>query len=45
MAEHLDKSGASLVILSENSDTTSAAGKIVFWLLAVLNEFERDLIS
>ena len=41
----LDKSGADLVSLSEKIDTTSAAGKMVFRLLAVLNEFERDLIS
>ena len=31
--------------LSEKIDTTSAAGKMVFRLLAVLNEFERDQIS
>ncbi len=31
--------------LSEKLDTTSAAGKMMFRLLAVLAEFERDLTS
>lgn len=41
----LDAAGADLVSLSENIDTTSAAGKMLFRLLSVLAEFERDLIS
>src|SRR6266540_4221445 len=45
ISEHLHKSGANLVSLSEKIDTTSAAGKMVFRLLAVLAEFERDLAS
>lgn len=45
MAERLDKAGADLVSLSEKIDTTSAAGKMVFRMLAVLNEFERDQVS
>ena len=45
IAERLDKSGADLVSLSEKLDTTSAAGKMMFRLLAVLAEFERDLTS
>jgi len=45
LAEMLDKAGADLVSLSEKIDTSSAAGKMVFRLLAVLNEFERDQIS
>jgi site-specific DNA recombinase len=45
IAERLDKAGANLVSLSEKIDTTSAAGKMVFRMMAVLNEFERDLIS
>ena len=45
IAERLDKAGADLVSLSESIDTTSAAGKMVFRLLAVLAEFERDLAS
>jgi len=45
IAERLDKAGADLVSLSEKIDTTSAAGKMVFRMLAVLAEFERDQIS
>ena len=45
IAERLDKSGADLVSLSEKIDTTTAAGKMVFRMLAVLAEFERDLVS
>jgi len=45
IAERLDKAGADLVSLSEKIDTTSAAGKMVFRMLAVLAEFERDLVS
>jgi site-specific DNA recombinase len=45
MAERLDRAGADLVSLSERIDTTTAAGKMVFRMLAVLNEFERDQVS
>ena len=45
IAEKLERSGADLVSLSENIDTTSAAGKMIFRMLAVLAEFERDLVS
>ncbi len=45
IAERLDKAGADLVSLSERIDTTSAAGRMLFRLLAVLAEFERDLVS
>ncbi|MCD4700671.1 MAG: recombinase family protein [Candidatus Aegiribacteria sp.] len=45
IAEKLDKAGADLVSLSEKIDTTSASGKMLFRLMAVLNEFERDQIS
>lgn len=45
IAERLDKAGADLVSLSEKIDTTSAAGRMVFRMLAVLAEFERDLVS
>jgi site-specific DNA recombinase len=41
----LDAAGADLVSLTESIDTTHAAGKMVFRLLSVLAEFERDLIS
>ena len=45
IGERLDKSCADLVSLSERIDTTSAAGKMMFRMLAVLAEFERDQIS
>ena len=45
LAEALQKRGADLVSLSEKIDTTSASGKMVFRLLAVLGEFERDQVS
>ena len=45
MAEALGKAGADLVSLSENLDTTSAAGKAIFKIFAVMAEMERDLIA
>jgi DNA invertase Pin-like site-specific DNA recombinase len=45
VSDYLEWVGADLVSLSEKIDTTSASGKMVFRLLAVLAEFERDLIS
>jgi DNA invertase Pin-like site-specific DNA recombinase len=45
IADWLSKVGADLVSLSERLDTTTAAGKMVFRLLAVLAEFERDQIA
>lgn len=45
ISERLSKLGADLVSLSERIDTTSASGKMIFRLLAVLNEFERDQIA
>lgn len=45
IAERLDKAGCDLVSLSESIDTTTAAGKMIFRMLAVLAEFERDCVS
>lgn len=45
IADRLARAGADLVSLSEQIDTTSAAGKMVFKMLAVLAEFERDLTA
>ena len=45
IGERLDKAGADRVSLSEKIDTTTAAGKMVFRMLAVMAEFERDLVS
>lgn len=45
LAESIERRGADLVSLTEKIDTTSAAGRMVFRMLAVLNEFERDQVS
>ena len=45
ISERLGKNGADLVSLSERIDTTTAAGKMVFRMLAVLAEFERDQVA
>ena len=45
ISERLEKAGADMVSLSERIDTTTAAGKMVFRMLAVLAEFESDLIG
>lgn len=45
IAERLDKAGADLASLSESIDTTSAAGRMLFRMLAVLAEFEKDLVA
>lgn len=45
LASRLERIGADLVSLSERIDTTSATGRMVFRLLAVLAEFERDQVA
>jgi len=45
IAGRLDKAGASLVLLTESVDTTTAAGRMFFGMLAVLAAFERDLTA
>jgi len=45
IAEDLRKKGADLVSLTEKIDTTTAAGKMIFTVLAAIAAFERDLIS
>lgn len=45
MSEYLMKRGADLVSITEKIDTTTAAGKMVFRMLAVLSEFERDQVA
>jgi DNA invertase Pin-like site-specific DNA recombinase len=45
LSESLESQGIDLVSLTEKIDTTTAAGKMVFRMLAVLNEFERDQIA
>lgn len=45
IAERLEAKGADLVSLTEKIDTTTAAGRMVFRMLAVLAEFEREQIG
>lgn len=45
ISDTLQKKGADMVSLSEKIDTTSAAGKMVFNMMAVLAEFEREQIA
>jgi len=45
IAEELDKAGGNLASISERIDTTTAAGNMVFRMLAVLAEFEREQIG
>jgi DNA invertase Pin-like site-specific DNA recombinase len=45
ISDRLANAGADLVSLSERIDTTTATGKMVFRMLAVLAEFERDQVS
>lgn len=45
IGELLSKAGADLVSLSEKIDTTSAAGKMIFRMFAVMAEFEKDQVS
>lgn len=45
ISELINKREADLVSLSEKIDTTTAAGKMVFRLMAVMAEFESDIIS
>lgn len=42
ISQTIEKKGADLVSLSEKIDTTGASGKMIFNMLAVLNQFERD---
>jgi site-specific DNA recombinase len=45
LADTLGRSNADLVSLTEQIDTSTAAGRMVFRMLATLAEFERDLIA
>ncbi len=45
IAERLSKSGADLAAVADQIDTSSASGKMIFRILAVIAEFERDIIS
>jgi DNA invertase Pin-like site-specific DNA recombinase len=41
----LEKRGMELKSLKENIDTTTPTGRLMFYLMAALAEFERDIIS
>ena len=45
ISEQLKEKGIELVSLKETLDTTTATGKMMFGMLAVLAQFERDQIS
>ena len=45
IGELVGKKKADMVSLSEQIDTTTAAGKMMFQMLAVLAEFERNLVA
>ena len=45
LTERLNKAGADLVSISESIDTQSAAGRMVFSMLAVFAEFERAQLA
>lgn len=45
LAGQLERSRANLVLLSEAVDTTTAAGRMFFGMLALLAQFESDLTS
>lgn len=45
IGDRIRKKGADMVSLSEKIDTTGASGRMIFNLLAVLNQFERDQIA
>jgi len=45
LADRLNKAQADLVSITEQLDTSSAAGRMVFRMLATLAEFERDLTA
>ncbi|WP_175990486.1 recombinase family protein [Bacillus sp. Marseille-Q1617] len=45
LTDELENRGIELVSIRDNIDTTTAVGKAMFRMLAVLSEMERDLIS
>lgn len=45
IAEELEQRGIELISIQDNIDTTTAIGKAMFKMLAVLSEMERDIIA
>jgi len=44
LAEDLRSRGIDLVVIKQNIDTTSPQGRLVFHILAAMDEFQRELI-
>jgi DNA invertase Pin-like site-specific DNA recombinase len=44
LAESLRERGIDLVVIKQNIDTTTPQGRLVFHLLAAMDEFQRELI-
>jgi len=44
LADDLQQRGVDLVVLKQQIDTTSATGRLVFHILAAIDEFQRELI-
>lgn len=45
IADELDRAGCDLVVIHEKIDTTTPSGRMVFRMLAAINEFERDQVA
>jgi site-specific DNA recombinase len=45
IADRLDRAQANLASLTERIDTASAVGRMVFRLLATMNQYERELLA
>ncbi|WP_018624228.1 recombinase family protein [Kangiella aquimarina] len=45
IAELLQSKGVNLVVTDQSIDTTSASGKLMFYMISAFAEFERDLIN
>ena len=44
LAEELDARGVGLVVLKQAIDTTTPTGRLIFRILASIDEFQRELI-
>ena len=44
LAEDLQERGCDLIVLKQQIDTTSPTGRLVFHILAAMDEFQRELI-